>query len=223
MAKAKCLRSDYKKAKDDVLDLKASAVQIGLAANTTPFPSPPVGPTALGTLITTYINTSVAYKRGGLDQKPAFINAKNALLAALDQNADYVDEIADGSEELIVNAGYVPTKTSSTTKPLPDKPTVVTAVRGNATGLILVECKAVTNAMFYGLIMSDSPDIPGFVFQNGVVGADGTNVKMMININKSRKKSMEGLNPGTIYYFWMYAANANGISALSDTVKLMAG
>ena len=222
MAKAKCSKTDYKRASDDALDLKATAVKIGLAAHTTPFSSPPVSPTALAALIVTYSSTNAAYKRGGLDQKPAFINAKIALLDALDQNADYVDEIADGNEELIINAGYVPTKTSASSKPAPAKPTGVTAVRGSATGQVVVECESVDYAEYYGLIMSNTAEIPGFVFQDGVVGADGTNVKLILDINKGRKKIMENLNPGTTYYFWMYAGNAAGISPLSDVVHVMA-
>lgn len=222
MGKVKCLRSDYKEASDDQLDLKATAVKNGLTDHAADFPAPPVTPVQLGDKITVYQNTRSAYKRGGLDQKAAFINAKEDLLEALDENADYVDDIADGEEELITKAGYVPTKAESTPKPVPNRPTGVTAKNANHPGEMIVECPAVDGASYYGLIVTENMPLQNYSFIDGLLGFDNTNSRLGIDVNKGRKKLLQGLQPGTIYFFYMYAGNATGVSGLSDAINLRA-
>jgi len=218
--KINCLREDYRKAADDQLDRKAIAVKNGLTTNAANFPAPPVGPTALGNLAATYTNAYSAYKRGGLDQKPAFQAAQTALLNAMDDNADYVDRVANGDSELIVEAGYVPTKASGSPIPAPLRPEGVKAERGQTDGEILVECPVVEGAEFYGLLVAEGTPFTTPPFFNGVFHFNpGQNISCGIDVTKSRKKKVQGLTPGTLYYFYMYAGNANGISALSSVVQ----
>lgn len=222
MAKSKCSLTDFKDAPDDMLDTKATAVKNGLTASAVTLPAPPVPPATLTTQITAYSNTYSAYKRGGLDQKPAFEAAKATLLNSLTENAEYVDEVADGDEAVIVAAGYVPTKTTNTPKPAPSKPTGVTAKRGEAIGEMFVECPAVDHAEFYGLIVTQGAPLSSVTFSNGQIIFDGPNAVNGIDVNKARKKHLQGMVPGTMYYFYMWATNSAGVSAPSDVVQLMA-
>ena len=222
MAKSKCSLTDFNKASDDELDTKATAVKNGLTASSATLPAPPVPPATLTTQITAYSNTYSAYKRGGLDQKPAFETAKNTLIDSLTQNAEYVDEVANGDEEIIVAAGYVPTKTTGSPKPQPAQPTGVTAKRGQAIGEMFVECPAVDNAEFYGLIVTQGAPLSNVSFTNGQLIFEGPNPVNGIDLNKGRKKHLQGMVPGQMYYFYMYAGNATGLSALSAVVQLMA-
>lgn len=222
MAKSKCSLTDFNTAPDDMLDTKATAVKNGLTASAVTLPAPPVPPATLTTQITTYSNTYSAYKRGGMDQKPAFETAKNTLINSLTLNAEYVDEVADGDEAVIVAAGYVPTKTTATPKPQPGKPTGVTVKRGQAIGEVLVECPTVENAESYGLIGTHGNPLGDVSFINGQFAFDGNPILGGIDVNKSRKKRLQGLVPGQVYYFYMWATNSAGVSALSDVVQIMA-
>ena len=222
MSKAKVLRTDYKDAAEDKLDSKGSAVQTGLTDHPLVFPLPPVSPVALGAFLLAYSNKFNAYKRGGLDQKPAFLAAKADLLQALDDNADYVDGIANGSEIIIVSAGYVPTKTTKSPKPAPLKPEGVKAKRGPAIAEILVECPAQKGGLFYGLIICVGVPLVNTNLLNGQLSLDENNMILGVDLNKSRKKVVLDLAVGTTYYFYMYCGNSNGISPLSDAVVLMA-
>ena len=222
MSKAKVLRTDYKEAAEDALDTKSTAVQNGLADHAGTFTAPPVLPVAIGAFILAYRNKLSAYRRGGLDQKEAYLNAKADLIDALDQDADYVDITANGSAELINNAGYVATKTTKSPKPAPVKPTGVKAKRGPAIGQILVECPTQKGGLFYGLIICVGVPLVNTNLLNGQLSLDENNMILGVDLNKSRKKVVLDLAVGTTYYFYMYCGNSNGISPLSDAVVLMA-
>lgn len=199
MAKAKVLRTDYKDAAEDKLDTKATAVVDGLTAHAGQFLNPPVSVAMLTTLISNYSTKFSAYKRGGLDQKPAFVTAKAELIQALDDDADFVDEIADGSEQLIVNGGYVPTKTTKSPQAAPVKPEGVKARRGQATGQIFVECPAQKGGIYYGLVVCVGAGPFNINIINGQFGLDGTNGVAAFDFNKNRKKVMQGLETAINY------------------------
>lgn len=179
-------------------------------------------PTALQTLIDDYEVKRSAYKRGGLDQKPAFEQAKTALMNALDDNAGYVNSIADGNEATIVAGGYVPTSTETKPAQVPSKPEV-RIKRGEAAGQILAECKPIKGAQYFGCIVSEGSPLEGNVLTEEVILLPaGSKSNVGMNVAKDRKKVFSGLQPGTTYYFYFYAGNAAGVSALSDAVSIMA-
>lgn len=222
MQKSKCSRTDFTRTQINQLDSKAIAVQKGLAEHTTPFPAPPVSPSAMGTLISNYNTALSAYKRGGMDQKPAFTAAQTSLKNALAANADYVDAVADGSETLIIKAGYVPTKITDTIRPAPAKPKRVVAKHGKAIGEMLAECPSVSHAVQYGLVLTKNSPLTNAIFVNGQLVLDGHTNIVLIDVNKARKKRLQNLSPGSMYYIYMWAGNANGTSALTEVVQLMA-
>jgi len=221
--KTKCLRTDYTEAPDDQLDLKAAAVKKGLTDNAVDFPSPPVSPATFATLILNFTNTRSAYKLGGIDQKPNYDAAKLALLNGMNDTADYVDEIANGDSSLIIKGGFVPTKTVASPVPAPAQPVDVEVKREAGIGNIAIECPAIDGAEFYGLIVSEGAPLNNFLFLNGQLRFEPMQPNSFgIDVNKSRKKKVLNLTPGTMYYFYMYAGNANGISPLSVVTELRA-
>lgn len=221
--KAKCSVSYYHQLPDEQLDDFGTGVKEGLANNAVLFPTPPVSAVALQALIDDYEVKRSAYKRGGLDQKPAFELAKTALMNGLDSTAAYVDEIANGSEATIVAGGFIPTKTTRQPVPAPAKPTVVTLQHGQAHGQVIAECKAVSGATYYGCFFTEGTPLPEADFANGQL-AMPPNVPFLVgfDFNRDRKKVFNGMQPGTQYYFYFYAANPAGVSALSEPVSIMA-
>jgi hypothetical protein len=221
MRKAKCLKTDYKKATDDQLDSKAGAVVAGLTAHAVEFPAPPITVVALQALLTTYGTTLIAYKRGGLDQKAPFLNAKAALLDALDDLANYVDTVADGNEELITDAGFVPSKTTPTPLPPPDQPNQVLVTRGQNRGVVTVECPVIAGAEYYGMVYTEGVPLTWVNFSQGHFEVGSTNAPFVIDVTKARKKTVKEMKVGVLYYFYMYASNATGVSTLSDGVSII--
>jgi hypothetical protein len=222
MSKVRCLITDFTYASNDQLDNKALAVCMGLEAHSADFPAPPVAPPTLRGLLAEYSLAMSAYKRGGLDQREHFENSKTALLEALLANANYVNTIANGSAQLIVAAGYITTKTAKAPKAAPLPPKLVIAKHGNGHGIIKVECPLVPAAEYYGLIMTEGQPLTDYTLSKGVLTLGQLSPGFRHVLTKPRKKTIIGLTPGIIYYFYMYTGNATGVSGLSEGVQIMA-
>lgn len=221
MAKPKCARTVYKKASDDQLDTKLLAVVVGLTDHAVDFPAPPFGPTALQALLDTYTLTYNAYKRGGLDQKEEFLQAKTAVLNAMDDTAGYVDTVAKGDAVLIVNAGFEPTKTVFTPQPAPVQPVQLLVTRSQNRGEVTVECPVVAGAEYYGLVITEGVPLSEVTLSSGRFEFGSFNFPLIIDVTKPRRKMLKDMKVGVTYYFYMFAGNAAGVSTLSDGVSIM--
>ena len=75
--------------------------------------------------------------------------------------------------------------------------------------------------MHYFCICSEEHELDVVSFMNGSLILNDTH-KVFFDFTKSRKKAICGLTPGKYYYVYVFVANANGVSALSDTIKIEA-
>ena len=222
----------------DTIPVFAGGVRDGIFGNNLVFATPPIGLPDVQLLIDTYLNTRYAYKQGGLAQKGPFLTAKDALMEGLDSLAEYVNTVSDGDPNIITLSGFVPTKGSVSDAPPPATPTDIKITRGEDSGELLAECNKISYAVSYVCIMTVNEPLPpdisinaaGQLYING--GPDGGQAEAsaapptlaaIMDFNTSRKKKFVNLQPGTIYYFAFFAVNAAGVSALSNSEKLMCG
>lgn len=234
MSKQHCSLS-YHKAHLDELDVFAVGVRDGIFNNAGTFATPPFTQVAFQPLIDNYINTRGAYVQGGLAQKGPFQAAKTALVTGLDTMADYVDEIANGNENIILLAGFVPTKPGSTEHNAPAQTEPAKITRG-ATGELFAEVPNVPGAEYYGCIVFAGMPMPPQLSLNAVgqlVVINNENpgpepeprpasgaIVAAFDLTKSRKKKFTGLQTHMVYYFYFYAANSTGLSPLSVVSSL---
>ncbi len=212
----------YHDLENSKLDEFATGVKNGIKNNPLKFPAPPVSELTWNGLIPNFTTTLNAWKKGGIDQRGAFLAAKGLLMDALDETAKYVDPIADGNEATIIAAGFTPTKTVRVAKPAPGTPTGVTGTaKGN--GKIESECDRMEFAEFYGAVCSTSPDSLNSIFIDGQFNfsALGT-IFLLLDVSKDRVKSFSGLTGGKNYYVQFYCGNGKGTSILSEPVRIMA-
>src|SRR4051812_46190789 len=101
MALVHCSHDHYHTMPLDELDVFAGGVKLGFYGNNPPFITLPMTLVAFTGLIGNFNTTRAAYKVGGLAQRTPFRIAKAALLLALDQIADAVDEVALGDGDTI--------------------------------------------------------------------------------------------------------------------------
>lgn len=230
--KIRC-RLNFHNMRNDLLDVFAIGVRDGIYNNVIVFAMPPLAQPMFQALIDAYLNTYGAYKQGGLAQKGPFLAAKTALINGLDQFAEYVNPIANNDANIVTLAGFVPTKGSSSTVNPPGQPTGIVVKRG-ISGELLAECPKITTVIFYGaLLIADNP-LPDNIMINeaGQIIVDGTDNPSpspspspgssyyVLDMNKSRKKKFTGLTKGRMYYIYFYAANAGGVSPLSEGTGL---
>lgn len=238
MSKVRCSRYYYNRLSPDAVDTFAVGVRDGVFGHPAVFTAPPFTLAAFQTHIDNYMNTRAAYKQGGKAQKGAYLAARAALLDALGKLADTVDMVANGHEETILIAGFVPTKARNSGVAVPAVPHI-TALKRGPTHELFAECAKVAGARYYGCILVQGQPLPALVSMNGLgqlVGvalqnespansfqpANGS-IIAAIDLTQGRKKHFVGLQKGVDYYFYFYAGNASGVSALSAPECIMCG
>lgn len=222
---------EYHRMPDSELKTFATGVAGGYYTNNPPFTVLPLTLIAFQALIDDYDTKYDAYENGGDAQKGPFLLAKAALINALDLLAIETDKVALGNPDLIILAGFTPTKTpGETVKP---GQTVVTVKRGIA-GELIATCEKLEGAKHYGCIMTEAAPLPTWI----TINADGrivveTNNPMpgpmpgpsvasfQLDLTDQREKHFLGLKHDVTYYFYFYAVNAKGVGPLSEVVSMV--
>ena len=186
----------------------------------------PVGYTALGLLITNDQEAYANWKAGGAPEELLFNTARELLLAALDDNADYVDVIADGDAAIIKLSGYSASSVTDSKALLPAQPQTLTINTGGTmlSGRMDAECERIDGAIAYGCIVSVGGPLSADFLLNlqGQLNEPIGNLHQIIHdVTLQRKKSFWNFVKGTDYYFYFYVINAAGVGPLSEYVKRM--
>lgn len=234
-SKAHC-SVDYHEFNGSDLDIKAHLVAEGIYTNNPPFTVPPVTQLAYDALVAAHHEKYEAYKNGGKAQKGAYLTARTSLITAMDTLGDYVDKLPGVDEDMILLAGFTPTKTGNSKAVAPPVPTGIELTFG-VTGEVFAECAAIAGDIFYGCMMIASKPLPdGFAISNGgqiiipndeaasVASAMVSNgIAAIGDLNKKRKKHFTGLTKGVEYYFYFFAVNSAGVSQLSAVQHITCG
>lgn len=226
--KIKCKKS-YHTYKVGDIPIFFGGVRAGIYGNPATFMTPPFTEAIFISTTENYTLKRDAYKNGGIAQKGDYLAATTALMDMLDQTADYVDVVANGNEAIILDAGYVPTKGTTTAVVAPLKPVGVTLVRTANNAELEADCAIVAGAESYGAVLTAEPLPEGVIISpwGQIVVQDNdsptptptpgtSSIKYVLDLNKNRKKTFTGLQIGTTYYVYYWAVNAAGVSPLSE-------
>ena len=209
------------------LELKLPAFALktkqGMKNNPTKFipANIPVGDAALAILIKNDEEAYANWRAGGQPELLLFVAARELLLAALDENADYVDLIADGDADIIKLSGYSPSSITDFKSIVPVQIKTITISTGGTllTGRMNVECEKINGATAYGCIVCEGGPLPeGYVLnlQGQLIAPIGSTLRVFNDVTLQRKKYFWNLTKGTDYYFYYYAINAMGVGSLSE-------
>lgn len=144
------------------------------------FPGLSVAPKDIGTLADTLKAKQAAMITGGTVATAARDKAYDALTAALDTDADVVEQVADGDLEVLLATGYLPASTNRSSSPLDD--TAIMALMNNGTTQIYLRLQPVNNAKSYQVQVS----------------ADGGKAWMDSTVStQARRVVLGNLTPGT--------------------------
>jgi len=184
-------------------------------------------------------NTKYDNYKNRIGSKGDYLLAKAALMDALNTLADYVNGVALGNPDIIILAGYEPTKGSASDVPAPLQAQGVTITRGTP-GTLTTDCTPVAYADSYGVILVADNPLPDNVTMNGLgqmqvvdeggiipppaiadpaAGAAIPQIKVLVDLNKNRRKTFINLQIGTTYYVYYWSMNAGGVSPLSEVVS----
>lgn len=214
-----------------------AAVKNGIYNNPATFMAPTISVATLEAHIENY-NTTYTKFKNRTGTKADFLLAKTALMNALDTLAVYVNGVAENNPEIIMLAGYTPTKGVNSNVTTPVQPVGVVITRG-IPGELETDCTPVATVESYGAIMVADNPLPANIRMNGLgqlevidddinpaLAITGTSaepgvpvIKALMDLNKSRKKKFINLAIGTTYYVYYWAINAGGVSPLSEVVS----
>jgi hypothetical protein len=192
--------------KDAELAEFAAGVYNGLNAHAAKFPTPPVGVPALQPLVAAFQNALATAAGGGVAATAAKNAAREQLVAALRQEAAYVQSVAGGDVPTILLSGFqAATSGHAPQQPL-SKPSI-TQILNEASGQLALRVTSIVNAHAYEVQSS----------------ANGTTWQAGGTSTQARKIVVTGLTPGTNYTFKVRAiGGSTGYSDWSDPVSHMA-
>ncbi len=230
MKKVHCSRA-YRKTAASKLKTFADGIAAGYYANNPPFTILPETLAVFLALVTDYDTKLSAYDNGGETQRGPFLVSKTALISVLDLIAIETDKVADGNTDLIILAGFTPTKIpGESVKP---GQTVVTVKRGIA-GELIATCEKLVGAKHYGCIMTEGALLPEWVVidANGRIVLETNNpmagptpgptpTSVQLDFTEQREKHFLNLTHDVTYYFYYYAVNAKGVGPLSEVVSMV--
>ena len=187
----------------DLSDFSNSVIA-GLTGNAL-FPTPPVATGALQDLATTFVQKVAAAADGGRLATAEKNEARAALIAALRQDAAYVQALAGTDLPGLLSSGFLTVNTNTTSSPLP-KPVVDNIDNFQSTKLMM-RLKPIPN---YRAIEARRKQGSGEWQNSGI-------------FTKSIRIVQEQLTPGTTYDFQFRAVGGStGFSDWSDPVSHMA-
>lgn len=232
----------YHKTNVGKLDTFAAGVKDGIYGNPTTFVTPIITEVDFDAAIRDYVFTYAAYVQGGNAQKGPYYASEETLMGMLDDQAVYVDSVAQGNVNLIWISGFKPTKGTVSKKPAPAQCVGVEVKRGS-TGVLLAECENQDVVDTYICIVTAGAPIPNNVNINDggqlAVGENAPAIPLnsanpaatalpliqsnggIFDFNKTRKKKFLGLTPGVTYYITFFGINAAGVGQFSDPVGIV--
>jgi len=206
------------------LDTFTSQVKNGIYTNPTVFVAPPVSEADFTTTQETFTTAAAEYSTFGLTKKTAYLTAKSDLLERLDTLANFDDNTSNGDVSIIALSGYEPSKeTYQRATPL-NKIETFLLKRTNVAGQIIIEIPVISNkgTVNYCCVCSEGVPIANPVLNNGQIILEEGDPQVRQDFNKSRRKVFNGLTPGKVYYFYVFATNTVSVSPISDAKNLMA-
>jgi len=202
----------------------ANQVYSGIYENTAVFASPVVPREEYEVVMQKFEKAYANYKSLGFTRKQDFLDARNKLLNYLDSLAEYVDSVAKGNASTIALSGFEPSKeTYQRATPL-DKIENFVFKRTSVSGQIIVDIPVISNkgTVNYACICSEGEPLSNPMLFNGQLMVAPGDPAVRQDFNKSRRKVFNGLTPGVVYYFYVFATNTVSVSPLSDAKSVMA-
>lgn len=231
MAKAKVNRTKIKAFKVREIDARAEEMKqaifvtyLAIFVGVIPMTS-----IALGTLITNYINSRSSYRVIGKSKKGENDTAKAALLEGLLLFANYVDGIAEGNIDILIDSTLPYTGQAIGSGALITNGAKATGVKGKSgnVGQLSTSCNPFVKGVRYHSIIVQGSPLPANVITNlngQLILLTGVGIPTyVLNLNGKRNKSFTNLIPGAAYYIYYFIEGEGVVSDLSLPVKINAG
>jgi len=241
MTVIKCLLS-FKKLPIAERPIFATGIKDGIYGNPTIFMAPPITAAIFEGLINNFTAKRGLYENGGSAQQPAWNAANTALIDALVETATYVNTLVNGDENVVILAGYKPSKSHSSEVAKPLKIQGVTLKRDadEVSGTLIADCTAQVGVKTYVCILTEGAPLPSNVKINtaGQLVVESSSPiptpgspspipqpiqmeRTIIDFNQNRRKEFTALTPLMTYYATFFGINGGGVGSMSDAQSVV--
>ena len=184
------------------LSAKATHVVEQMTGNTNfPTPMPPLE--TITNANETYIINLGKVEGGNRQDTVNKNNSRKFVESLLQQETDYVQQIAQGDESLILSSGFDVNRKPSYVGPLP-KAIGLMVKPGDNKGTMQAECKVVNNARFYEFEYTEAPIAPNCIW--------------IVKTSTKHRLLIEGLTSGKQYVFRVAGAGSDSSRNWSDEI-----
>ncbi|HNR18754.1 MAG TPA: fibronectin type III domain-containing protein [Bacteroidia bacterium] len=172
------------------------------------FPTPPVSmddlKKAIEDLTSAYADAKFSRSKVEFAKVRTF---KAALMSAINQEAEYVDWVAKGNEEIILSAGMNVSKNRQK-HPAPSQVTDLVGVFTGIPGTILLRWKRSAYSKMFQVFMTTTPDV--------------AQSWKLIDTITTRRLMVENVASSTKFYFKVVPVNAAGVGPDSEIAEAIA-
>jgi hypothetical protein len=183
------------------------------------FPTPAVTLSILADAATA-AETAYNNRKNGAVAKLANKSAAQLLSELLYEQANYVNNIAQGDAKVIAGAGYTPTKDGRTSAVTPGMPGAAKVVRLN-TGGVKLSLDTVPGADSYTYVIFFGEPVEVEIEENHLVFPPTVQSFLIINDGTTREE-IRSLAPGTKFSVMALAQNAAGKSGWGPLISAAA-
>ena len=135
------------------------------------------------------------------------------------KTADMVSVEADGSKEMILQAGMVPTSGTRQKKQKPERSSGLVAKPGKGKGTCAVSVDGQKDVSGYIALVAD--DSVTMTMVGGVLQIDANGVKIFMKVGSRRTMQFDGLPSVKQYCVSMFTFNSAGSSPLSNSEEMV--
>jgi len=168
----------------------------------------------------TAAETAYNNRKNGAVAKLANENAAQLLSDLLYEQANYVNNIAQGSAEIIVGAGYTATKDGRTFAVIPSSPGAAKVVRLDTGGVkLLLDTVPGADSYTYVIFLGEPVEVE--IEENHLVFPPNAQSFLIINDGTTREE-IRSLAPGTKFSVMALAQNAAGKSGWGPLISAAA-
>lgn len=215
-------RLNYHRFKKTRLHHFCNEIENGIYSNPTVFVAPTLSAAEFNTTKETFFTAKADYDLYGITEKVNYWNARKAMFTALDKLAVYVNDTADGNVSTIALSGFTPTIAEPQKNGTLEKIDFFQIKHTNVSGELLIEIPAILNKgmIYYTCLCIKSTTEPVVTLLNGQLKFESSEINLLIDSNKSRKKKFAQLLPGQRYHFYVYATNTVSVSPISEVKSI---
>lgn len=196
-----------------------NTVTAALTLNEKLFPNLPYNAAELAKINTQLTNDNVTAQTGDKTAIAVLRKTEREWKLIFGKTADAVSMVANGSKEMILQAGMVPTSGARQKKQKPERPANLVVKPGKGKGTCAISVDGQKGVSGYLALAADDSVTTTLI--GDVLEIDANGVKVFLKANSRRAMQLDGLPSVKQYCVSVFTFNSAGTSPLSNSEEMV--